>query len=418
MQAPIEIPNFEMKKELGKGGMATVYLANQLQPRRKVAIKVVAPTHGQDEAFMESLKLEGDMAAQCNHNNIVTIYACGVIDNHYYLAMELLSGGDLAERIKAGVSPEQALEIIREMAEALDHAHQMKLLHRDIKPENIMFHENGKAVLVDFGIAKEQDTESNFTKAGAVVGTPHYMSPERATGKPIDGRSDLYALGVVFYEMLTGEKLYSGADTFAISYAHIYEPIPALPARFAKYQSLLNKMVAKDADDRFQTAAELVKALKAPSALPANDPSTNATMAVSAIEEAELPPRPRGGPATDAAAPAATEATAPTRLPWVPIIAVMTTVAIGVVLAMNFLGGSSGTSVSSGNNLTIEQRQEVQDLLAAATSLQRIGNHEQATDNLIKVLRDYDCTQEEARRGLKALSPDQAAEIISACDEG
>ncbi len=416
MQAPIEIPNFEMSKELGKGGMATVYLANQLQPKRKVAIKVVAPTHGQDNEFMESLKLEGDMAAQCNHNNIVTIYACGVIDEHYYLAMELLSGGDLAERIKHGVSTEQALEIIREMAEALDHAHKIKLLHRDIKPENIMFHENGKAVLVDFGIAKEQDTESNFTKAGAVVGTPHYMSPERATGKTIDGRSDLYALGVVFYEMLTGEKLYSGADTFAISYAHIYEPIPALPTRFAKYQSLLNKMVAKDADDRFQTAGDLVKALQAPSALPANDPSTNATMAVSAIEGASLPPRPQAQPSPQSAHTDAADSPGSTKLPWIPIVAVMTTVAIGVVLAMNFLGGKPTSRVSSGNNLTIEQRQEVQDLLAAATSFQRIGNHEQATDNLVKVLRDYDCTQEEARRGLKALSPDQAAEIIGECD--
>ncbi len=425
MQAPIEIPNFELIEELGRGGMARVYLANQLQPKRKVAIKIVAPTTGQDDAFMESLKLEGDMAAQCSHANIVTVYACGVVDHHYYLAMELLSGGDLTERIKRGIDASEALQILEDMAGALDHAHSINLLHRDIKPENIMFHESGKAVLVDFGIAKEQDTESNFTKAGAVVGTPHYMSPERATGKPIDFRSDLYALGVVFYEMLTGNKLFEGADTFAISYAHVYEPIPMLPEPYVKYQPLLNRLVAKDPDSRFQSAGELLAALKKPASVAALDPANSATLAVAPSELAsgEMASAP---PASSAPGPAPAEpAVQKSGLPVVPIAAVAILVVVAAVFGARMMGGSgsdagpsnpSGIRVGMGQNLDVAERERMQELLAAAASMSRINNYEQAEENLFKVLSEFDCKNEEARRGLLALNPSRAEEIIQICD--
>ncbi|MFK7955544.1 MAG: serine/threonine-protein kinase [Lysobacterales bacterium] len=430
MQAPIEIPNFELIDELGRGGMARVYLANQLQPKRKVAIKIVAPTTGQDDSFMESLKLEGDMAAQCSHANIVTVYACGVVDHHYYLAMELLSGGDLTAKIKRGINADEALEILKDMAGALDHAHSIKLLHRDIKPENIMFHESGKAVLVDFGIAKEQDTESNFTKAGAVVGTPHYMSPERATGKAIDFRSDLYALGVVFYEMLTGNKLFEGADTFAISYAHVYEPIPMLPEPYVKYQPLLNRLVAKEPDSRFQSAGELLAALNKPASVAAMDPANSATIAVAPSELAsQVEMKAAQADAAPAIAPdAAREATADkakSGLPLVPIIAIAATVAVAAVVGINLMGGeepSNGSGQSGaipiglGQNLDVAERERMQELLAAAASMSRINNYEQAEANLFKVLSEFDCKNEEARRGLQALNPTRAEEIIQICD--
>ncbi|MEM9530413.1 MAG: serine/threonine-protein kinase [Pseudomonadota bacterium] len=419
MQAPIEIPNFELVDELGRGGMARVYLANQLQPRRKVAIKIVAPTTGQDDAFMESLKLEGDMAAQCSHANIVTVYACGVIDHHYYLAMELLSGGDLTARIERGINGEEALEVLKQVASALDHAHSINLLHRDIKPENIMFHESGKAVLVDFGIAKEQDSESNFTKAGAVVGTPHYMSPERATGKSVDHRSDLYALGVVFYEMLTGNKLYEGGDTFAISYAHVYEPIPMLPSPNERYQPLLNRLVAKDPDDRFQNAAELIAALDKPASVSALDPANSQTVAV-APEELVSGVSPAPSPAASSA-PAAAEKPKK-KLPLVPI-ALAATVVVGAAVAWAVLNGGSSTPATNpgiriglGQNLTVAERERMQELLAAAASMSRINNYEQAEENLFKVLSEFDCKNEEARRGLLALNPPRAEEIIGICD--
>ncbi|MEM1090431.1 MAG: serine/threonine-protein kinase [Pseudomonadota bacterium] len=426
MQAPIEIPNFELIEELGRGGMARVYLANQLQPKRKVAIKIVAPTTGQDDAFMESLKLEGDMAAQCSHANIVTVYACGVVDHHYYLAMELLSGGDLTERIKRGIDAEEALSILKDMAGALDHAHSIKLLHRDIKPENIMFHESGKAVLVDFGIAKEQDTESNFTKAGAVVGTPHYMSPERATGKPIDFRSDLYALGVVFYEMLTGNKLYEGADTFAISYAHVYEPIPMLPEPYVKYQPLLNRLVAKEPESRFQSAGELLAALKKPAAVAALDPANSATLAVAPSELAsgEMAAAPPAATPSASAPAGSTPAETRSSLPLLPIAAVVITVVVAAVVGARMMGGDSNTAPSNpsgirvgmGQNLDVAERERMQELLAAAASMSRINNYEQAEENLFKVLSEFDCKNEEARRGLLALNPTRAEEIIQICD--
>ncbi len=407
MQAPIEIPNFELLEELGRGGMARVYLARQLQPKRKVAIKIVAPAAAHDDAFMEALKLEGDMAAQCSHANIVTVYACGVIEHHYFLAMELLTGGDLTRRIKDGMNDAEALKILEQMAGALEHAHTINLLHRDIKPENIMFHEDGKAVLVDFGIAKEQDTESNFTKAGAVVGTPHYMSPERATGKPIDARSDLYALGVVFYEMLTGKKLYEGADTFAISYAHVYEPIPTLPPPYEKYQGLLNKMVAKDPNDRFQSAAELREALAQPATV--GEPSTSATVAVSPSQIDT------GSRAAAVAAEAPAPAAPARRLPAMPVLAVAAVLLLAAIVAVVALN-RGGPTPGGGDNLTTEQRIRMQELLQAASSLTKIGNYEQAEENLAKVLTEFDCRNQEARRGLQGINPGRAEELIATCN--
>lgn len=253
---------FELFKEIGRGGMSRVYLARQLQPKREVAIKIVSPGSAPDEAFLSSLKIEGDTIAGLNHDNIVTVFACGVVDKHYYLAMEILPGGDLTERIKKGLRAEDAVEVMIQIGGALGHAHKKQVLHRDIKPENVMFHESGKAVLVDFGIAKEGDTESSFTQVGAVVGTPHYMSPERCMGKSTDARSDLYAMGVMFYKMLTGHKVFEGRDTFAVSYAHVYEPVPPLPPEHARFQGIVNKLLAKDPKDRYQTADEMVAALK------------------------------------------------------------------------------------------------------------------------------------------------------------
>jgi len=433
MQAPIEIPNFELLDEIGRGGMARVFLGKQLEPRRKVAVKIVAPGVGQDESFMQSLKQEGDICAQLSHQNIVTVYACGVIDGHYYLAMEYLGGGDLTKRIKAGGVPlDDALRLMKEMASALDQAHAENLLHRDIKPENIMFHTRGHAVLVDFGIAKEQDTESNFTKAGAVVGTPHYMSPERATGKSVDARSDLYALGVVFFEMLTGKKLYEGADTFAISYAHVYEPIPQLPSPFEGYQWLLNKLVAKDPEDRFQNAAELLEAIENPpsdAAEPAPPPGLKLPEGadLGATMVAQTGAAVGGASAAEAPAPAAKPATeAPEKsggLPVIPIVAVTLVLAIAVGLFMVLRGGEdeptgSGSSqvAVGGANLTTDQRIRMQELLQSAQSFSKIGNYEQAEANFVKVLQDFDCMDQEARRGLMALDPEQAERIIAACD--
>ncbi|MGV6853127.1 MAG: serine/threonine protein kinase [bacterium] len=432
-ESPISIPGFVLDREIGRGGMARVYSAVQQQPHRRIAIKIVSPTAANDENFLQSLKQEGDTVAQFSHPNIVTVYACGVIDGHYYLAMEFMGGGDLTSRIKAGLPPDQAVKITLEMASALEHAHAHKTLHRDIKPENILFHENGKSVLVDFGIAKEQDTDSEFTKLGCVVGTPHYMSPERAQGGVVDNRSDIYALGVVFYEMLTGKKLYDKADTFAISYAHVYEPIPPLPEKLSQYQPLLNKMLAKDPNDRFQNASELVKELER---------SSQTTRAVSQLNNHDGPTRKisetrivsKDSPETRVAATSDNSATlvnqkenfedslatraitsAPTKYKW------LIPVAIGALLIIS-VGGYAW--YSSTQQLPVDRvlgnpavnLNRIIDLKGAARSLLKFNKYEDAAANYAKVLSDYDCNDAESRSSLKELDPQLYIKTIKQCE--
>lgn len=434
MEVTIQIPNFELVKELGRGGMSRVYLGRQQQPKRDVAIKIVNGGTAPDPAFLQSLKQEGDTVAGLSHDNIITVYACGVIDNQYYLAMEVLSGGDLTEKIKKGLRPEDAVEVMIQIGGALEHAHKKGILHRDIKPENVMFHESGKAVLVDFGIAKDASSESSFTQVGAVVGTPHYMSPERCMGKPTDARSDLYAMGVMFYELLTGHKVFEGRDTFAVSYAHVYEPVPPLPTEHARFQPVINKLLAKDPKDRFQSATEMIAALKrfragAPGlAEPATrrvdtavqSPLSAKLAQIAADPGATMVNAPTGpvnvnlGAETAVSKPVAAVGTQPSAapaaakksLPLVPIIGGVAALAL-VVIAVILFGGQQqgGDSDLPQALLSAEQQVEMSDKLAAATSMVRIGNTDGAAGLYEQVLKDFDCRNEEARRGLKATDP-------------
>lgn len=441
MEAPIQIPNFELFKEIGRGGMSRVYLARQLQPKREVAIKIVSPGSAPDEAFLSSLKIEGDTIAGLNHDNIVTVFACGVVDKHYYLAMEILPGGDLTERIKKGLRAEDAVEVMIQIGGALGHAHKKQVLHRDIKPENVMFHESGKAVLVDFGIAKEGDTESSFTQVGAVVGTPHYMSPERCMGKSTDARSDLYAMGVMFYEMLTGHKVFEGRDTFAVSYAHVYEPVPPLPPEHARFQGIVNKLLAKDPKDRYQTADEMVAALKkhragAPSSAEPATRRVDTTISSPLQEKLKRL-------AADDAGPGATTVNQPTgpvnlhaptavSAPLGAASGTASTTAVeapkgksvmlyGAILALVVVIGGGVVFWPKPKSdlpeviLNAQQQVEVQDKLAAARAMLRNGNGESAAELYYTVLKDFDCTNEEARGGLKGSDPTRYEEAISAC---
>ena len=441
MEAPIQIPNFELFKEIGRGGMSRVYLARQLQPKREVAIKIVSPGSAPDEAFLSSLKIEGDTIAGLNHDNIVTVFACGVVDKHYYLAMEILPGGDLTERIKKGLRAEDAVEVMIQIGGALGHAHKKQVLHRDIKPENVMFHESGKAVLVDFGIAKEGDTESSFTQVGAVVGTPHYMSPERCMGKSTDARSDLYAMGVMFYEMLTGHKVFEGRDTFAVSYAHVYEPVPPLPPEHARFQGIVNKLLAKDPKDRYQTADEMVAALKkhragAPSSaepatrrvdttissplqeklkrLAADDAGPGATTVNQPTGPVNLhAPTAVSAPLGAASGTASTSAAeAPKGKPVMLYGAIL---ALVVVIGGGVAFWPKPKSDLPEVILNAQQQVEVQDKLGAARAMLRNENTEGAADLYYKVLKEFDCTNEEARGGLKGSDPTRYEEAISAC---
>ncbi|WP_395376116.1 serine/threonine-protein kinase [Marinicella sp. W31] len=383
----LDIPNFTLNKEIGRGGMARVFLGEQQQPKREVAIKIVSP-EGNDKKILNDLKKEGDTVAQFSHPNIVTVYACGVIDSNYFLAMEILSGGDLKSKIQSGINDKEAFSIMLDVSKALEHAHKRGVLHRDIKPENILFHEDGKAVLVDFGIAKAQNSVSEFTKVGAVVGTPHYMSPERIMGKVTDERSDIYALGVVFYEMLIGKKVYAGEDTYAIGYAHVHEPVPDLPEEKSHYQALLNKLLAKSQDDRFQNATQLISQLKRYMKRFDRDETTQSMSPLIVKQKT-------------------------------PKLMIGLTAAFAIIAAITvtlWLMNQNPSIEVNTQALTPDQLVELSNKLGAANSFFSMGNTNQAEELYLSILTDFDCTNEEARGRLKLLNPQAHQQVIDSCD--
>lgn len=265
----IVIPGYDIEGEIGEGAMASVYLATQRSLERKVALKVMAAALAADPTFCERFLREGKTLARLSHPHTVTIHDIGNVGELYYMAMEYLPNGTLKERIAAGLTPEQGVTLIRQIASALGYAHAQGLVHRDVKPANILFRADGTAVLSDFGIAKSLDDRTQFTQAGFAVGTPSYMSPEQARGQEIDGRADLYALGVVLYEILVGELPYRGTDALSTALAHLTEPLPELPVHHGRYQDVLRKLLAKDPAERFPDATALLRALDN---LPAESP--------------------------------------------------------------------------------------------------------------------------------------------------
>ena len=200
---------------------------------------------------------EYEMIADIDHPNIVTIYDLGVADDHAHIVMEYLDAGDLRRRINQRIHIDVAVKYLREIASALARIHEVGILHRDLKPGNIMLRRDNSIALIDFGLAKRLRLQMEMTGNGEIFGTPYYMSPEQGHGNLVDERSDIYSLGVIFYEMLTGEKPYQGESAMGIIYKHAQAPIPLLPVRFAAYQSLLNMMLAKNPEDRLQSVADV-----------------------------------------------------------------------------------------------------------------------------------------------------------------
>lgn len=256
-----KIPGYKIEREIGRGGMATVYLALQESLNRKVALKVMSPALGADEDFKTRFLNEGHIVGQLNHSNIVTVFDIGTHDNHYYLSMEYLPGGSLRERIQAQLPVEESLQIARTLGKALHYAHQRYFVHRDIKPLNVLFREDESPVLTDFGIAKALGSSSQLTRTGFAFGSVGYMSPEQALGKPIDHRSDIYSFGAMLWEMLTGQKLYQSSDAFSLALKHATAPIPQLPEGLQHLQPLLERLLAKQADDRFADMGAFVNEL-------------------------------------------------------------------------------------------------------------------------------------------------------------
>jgi serine/threonine-protein kinase PpkA len=261
MEKP-KLPGYRIEKTLGKGAMSTVYLAVQESLERRVALKVLSPKLASDPTFNKRFVKEARIIGKLGHPHIVTIFDAGNDQDQFYIAMEYLDGGTLKEKIKAGLTPEQAVSILRQIAQALGCAHLQNCIHRDIKPANILFRNPETAVLSDFGIAKNLEDKTQLTAVGWRIGTPNYMSPEQALAKPVDARCDLYSLGVVFYEMLTGTRPFQGADAFETAMLHIKAPTPVLPKPLRRFQPILNRLLAKDPQARFASAQELVQAIQ------------------------------------------------------------------------------------------------------------------------------------------------------------
>ncbi|UCH93907.1 MAG: protein kinase [Candidatus Aminicenantes bacterium] len=260
---PPKIAGYEIKKRLGKGGMAEVHLAFQENLDREVAIKILDPIFLKDEKLLKRFIYEAKTAAKLIHNNIVTIHDVGRSGDNHYIVMELLKES-LRDRLKriGKLSEAKALVIIKKIANALFYAHNKNIIHRDIKPDNIMFRLDETPVLVDFGIARALDVSTHLTMTGVRIGTPYYMSPEQCKGEKLDGRSDIYSLGVVFFELLTGAVPYKSETPTGVIYQHLQAPLPKLSGKLKKHQPLIDKMMAKEKEKRIKNGKELIKIIE------------------------------------------------------------------------------------------------------------------------------------------------------------
>ena len=252
------LPGYHSIKPLGSGGMAVVYSAIQDSFDRQVAIKVLKSEYTADKDFAKRFLQEAKIVASLSHPHIIPVYDFGHIDDTYYMVMECEPAGDLAKRIPDGLSEDEIMRIISEISGALEFAHSKGFIHRDIKPDNIMFREDGSAVLTDFGIARNQNANTQMTKAGQLVGTPKYMSPEQLQGGQVDGRADIYSLGIMLYEMFVKKAPYTAENLMALVFKHLNSPIPKLPKKYSRYQTLFERMVAKEPEKRFSSGSEVL----------------------------------------------------------------------------------------------------------------------------------------------------------------
>jgi serine/threonine protein kinase len=255
------IPGYRVLRPLGVGGMASVYLAVQESLDREVALKVMAPALAANQEFTERFLKEGRITARLSHPNLVTVFDIGQHGTIYYLAAEFIPGGTLRDKLNQGISLAESIDVVRDVAHGLHYAHDAGFVHRDVKPGNVLFRLNGTAVLADFGIAKSMDGKTMATQIGSSIGTPHYMSPEQAKAEKVDGRSDLYGLGAMLFELLTGRPPYDAGDPFTIALMHVTHPVPQLPAELAWLQSLIDGLMAKDPDSRFPSGEAFVAAV-------------------------------------------------------------------------------------------------------------------------------------------------------------
>ncbi|MBI4692486.1 MAG: serine/threonine protein kinase [Gammaproteobacteria bacterium] len=256
--ADVRIKGYHVLKRIGRGGMATVYLADKQDTHETVAIKILDGELTEDDGQLKRFMQEFNLHSKIDSHHVAHIYEHGFTDDSVYIVMEYFPGGDMKPLLGKPLAPKRALGFLYQLAIALEDVHRQGVVHRDLKPQNIMFRADRSIALMDFGVSRALEWSWTLTMPGEVLGTPYYMSPEQGAATGVDARSDLYSLGAIFFEMLTGEKPYQANSLIALLYMHANDPVPTLPKEFAALQPIIDRTMAKDPKDRFASATELL----------------------------------------------------------------------------------------------------------------------------------------------------------------
>ncbi|MCB9433957.1 MAG: protein kinase [Ardenticatenaceae bacterium] len=376
MTTPKMIGRYEVKKELGQGGMATVYLAHDPRFERDVALKVLPHAFLHDPAFRQRFEREAKMIAGLEHKAIVPVYDFGEHEGQPYLVMRYMGGGSLLDKLRRGPMPlEASTRIVSRIASALQKAHEAGIVHRDLKPGNILFDQHGDAYLSDFGIAKLLQQTASLTSTGSVIGTPAYMSPEQAKGaQDLDGRSDIYALGAILYEMLTGRLPYQSDTPVGLVMKHIMEPVPRIrdsnPNLPIGVEQVITRSMAKEPDQRYRTSQQMALALDKVDEAVVDDEKTyvvpqvapmEGTVIVSPAHQAPVATRMKAETAVSSPPPSPTPAPQPAaapppqprrrRWPWL-VVGLLLVAGLAVAGLMLLNGGNGLASVTGGQPQT------------------------------------------------------------------
>jgi len=257
----LQIKGYRVLKKIGEGGMSNVFLAERESDGTQVALKILNAKPSDDKQLLQRFIQESALISDIDHTNVVKIYDKGFTDDYAYIAMEYFTRGSLKDEIAKGLTPRQALSLLAQAAAALAEIHRLGIVHRDVKPANMMLRADGTMVLADFGIAKRTQGSMDRTVHGEFFGTPYYISPEQANGRPATERSDIYSLGIIFYEMLMNQRPFDGSSIVELITQHVHTPVPRLPEALSDYQELVDSMLAKDPAERLQSADEVLEAV-------------------------------------------------------------------------------------------------------------------------------------------------------------
>lgn len=258
-----EIPGYKVMDKIGQGGMSVIYLAERESDNKKVVIKVLSSNLAENDTQVIRSNQEYKLISRIKSPHIVKLYDHGIVDNATYTVMEYFSSGDMKQRMSKGITQVEGLQFLNQICSGLAAIHGCGVIHRDLKPANIMFRDDDTLAILDFGISRDINSQLDLTRPGQIIGTPNYMAPEQGnSGYKPDARSDIYAVGVMLYEMLTGKKPYRAANAASIIYMHAHEPIPKLPNQFFEMQGIIDNCMAKFPHQRFQSAIDMIDYIK------------------------------------------------------------------------------------------------------------------------------------------------------------